>query len=798
MTWLSQWRDHARHNELERERTRRRRRSFRPTVFDLEDRVTPAVHVTTTLDAVNSKDGVISLREAITIENAGGDSGQLPGPQHTIILDKVGVYKITIFGPGDNLNLSGDFDIATNNLTIQGGAAGTAPGSFIVDGNGPASGDRVFDVNPLTPGAANVVFKGLTIRNGSPLATLGENGGGIRALNINTTVTLDKCILTNNFSRGDTVAAGSTGGSGGGAWVAGTLKAINGTQITFNHTLAGTNTGAGTRVNGDGAGVFSRDIVIDHSTVSDNFTDLSVTTATAARGAGLFGTRQVNVVNNSVITRNRAATNGGGIADSSTSTAFGVNVVNSHVDGNFAGITGVVGSGGGINMLGLGTSSLSMVNSTANTNTALSGGGIAATVTPTTFVNLNNSQANSNKATAGGGGGILSTGFVNLTLGSQVNNNTAAAFGGGIAMTSATGGVTLDDSRVDLNHSFGGPGGGILSGNTVSVLNRSSVSTNTASTAGGGIFTFGAGSVVVTGVAVAGGASMVDNNVAEAGNGGGIDAVGGGGVNLLYADVSGNFASGSGGGINDLFFATSTIDSSLISRNTAGCTGGGLNAFTFAAATLDVMNSTFGENQADVGCMVEDDGGEELAAGPHLDGGGGAAIFVGAGGTVTFLYDTINNNSAGLGGGLLNFGPAPVNLEDTFVVNSTLTGGNFASPFGGGFVSLGNNLSDDPATSGFFVVANGDIVDTKAPLTLGDLEDNGGPTKTYALLPGSPAIDAGDDAIGSQPTLANPNGFDQRGFNRIVGAHSDIGAFELGGLPPPPPPPPGGRRPPGI
>jgi hypothetical protein len=56
---------------------------------------------------------------------------------------------------------------------------------------------------------------------------------------------------------------------------------------------------------------------------------------------------------------------------------------------------------------------------------------------------------------------------------------------------------------------------------------------------------------------------------------------------------------------------------------------------------------------------------------------------------------------------------------------------------------------------------------------LGPLADNGGPTQTVALLPGSPAIDAG----------ANPTGlvFDQRGFNfaRVAGAAADIGAFEV-------------------
>jgi hypothetical protein len=58
---------------------------------------------------------------------------------------------------------------------------------------------------------------------------------------------------------------------------------------------------------------------------------------------------------------------------------------------------------------------------------------------------------------------------------------------------------------------------------------------------------------------------------------------------------------------------------------------------------------------------------------------------------------------------------------------------------------------------------------------LGPLADNGGPTLTMALLPGSPAIDAGDNTV-AQPT-------DQRRFPRLVGSAIDIGAYEYCYLP---------------
>jgi hypothetical protein len=94
---------------------------------------------------------------------------------------------------------------------------------------------------------------------------------------------------------------------------------------------------------------------------------------------------------------------------------------------------------------------------------------------------------------------------------------------------------------------------------------------------------------------------------------------------------------------------------------------------------------------------------------------------------------------------------------------------------GSTLTSSGHNLCNDDASGdagmgpGGLLNGSGDIRNTD-PM-LGPLTDNGGPTQTYALLPGSAAIDAGDDA------MARPR--DQRGYSRH--GTSDIGAFEVGG-----------------
>ena len=89
---------------------------------------------------------------------------------------------------------------------------------------------------------------------------------------------------------------------------------------------------------------------------------------------------------------------------------------------------------------------------------------------------------------------------------------------------------------------------------------------------------------------------------------------------------------------------------------------------------------------------------------------------------------------------------------------------------GGIISSLGYNLSSDDG--GGYLTGPGDQINTD-PL-LGPLQDNGGPTFTHALLPGSPAIDAGD------PGFTPPPLNDQRGchFDRVFNGRIDIGSFE--------------------
>ena len=87
----------------------------------------------------------------------------------------------------------------------------------------------------------------------------------------------------------------------------------------------------------------------------------------------------------------------------------------------------------------------------------------------------------------------------------------------------------------------------------------------------------------------------------------------------------------------------------------------------------------------------------------------------------------------------------------------------------GTFVSGGGNLFDTPQADCPALSLATDKSGVADPL-LGDLLDNGGPTRTMLPLVGSPAIDNG--VPGACPAV------DQRGLPRLVGGTCDVGAAE--------------------
>lgn len=204
-----------------------------------------------------------------------------------------------------------------------------------------------------------------------------------------------------------------------------------------------------------------------------------------------------------------------------------------------------------------------------------------------------------------------------------------------------------------------------------------------------------------------------------------------------------------------------TFDSlKIINGSSTESNGGGINSTGNGAVTL--TNSTVSGNTAQFG----------------------GGIFSGGG---TIRNSTITNNTADSGNSSLGDGGGIFNDGDSFTIQNSIIAGNFDTPnnAGGGainpdvsgvFVDSGSNLIGDRTGSSNFTVST--LVGTAASRLnpqLAPLGNYGGTTQTHALLPNSPALNAGNNANA-------PVGNDQRGATRIFGGVVDIGAFESQGF----------------
>jgi hypothetical protein len=237
---------------------------------------------------------------------------------------------------------------------------------------------------------------------------------------------------------------------------------------------------------------------------------------------------------------------------------------------------------------------------------------------------------------------------------------------------------------------------------------------------------------------------------------------------LTIRNGQGNF----GGGILNGAGATLTITNSTLTGNT-GAFGGGI----FNSGTLTIVNSTVSSNTASEGAGAYNDGAGALTTtnstfSGNAAGGGGASLNLG---TLQIANSTVSGNTANFAGGIFNLGTLQIGNT---ILNAGDASVNIYSNGDGGVISLGYNLSNDNGNG--FLTGPGDQVDTD-PL-LGPLQDNGGATLTHALLPGSPAVNAGD------PAFTPPPFFDQRGpgFDRVVNGRIDIGSVEAQGPAPTP------------
>ena len=420
-------------------------------------------------------------------------------------------------------------------------------------------------------------------------------------------------------------------------------------------------------------------------------------------------------------------------------------------------------------------------------------------------VSLENSSVTGNNATAqdaqtaqsgmdnnGAGwsayGGGISAGACDVTLtSSQVTGNTAtggnsfapdqarggSSSGGGIYVA---GGFSATDSNISSNTAQGGQGedggdgygGGIFaSSNTFESTNTNISQNNALAGAGTGSAGYGGdarGGGVYAGnlssgesasfsaCAIEGNQASGANGVAQGGDGsgGGLHIEGSGDLVVRDSLVSGNSVSagtpdvqdneGSGGAMYLGSYLNASVVNSTLSGNTAQDNGGG--AYHDSYPSLTVRHATIAGNTAQNG-----------------DGGG------------LFVYDYgTNDGTADLGHVIL-------------AANTDSGAGNNHPDCSGPVVSSGYNILGDVAgCAGIVDGADNDRAGTAAsPIdpVLGPLQDNGGQSRTHALLSGSPALDTGDSSFDENSFTPALN-TDQRGtgFPRVQNNVIDIGAFE--------------------
>lgn len=314
-----------------------------------------------------------------------------------------------------------------------------------------------------------------------------------------------------------------------------------------------------------------------------------------------------------------------------------------------------------------------------------------------------------------------------------------------------SGTLLLDRSSI-LSSNFGNNGnGGAIYNDSYGILtiNHGYFQRNSTAGSGGAIYNYGA---------------LTINNstlhINSAGSAGGGIGIGGGTVTVNNSTISSNTAS-EGGGIdnarNNAPFATLTLTNSIVYNNTALIDGGGIN--NRSSASVTIRNSTISGNVA--------------------RNGYGGGIF--ANGTANLVNITVTANSApapttGRGGGIY-IPTGLLHIGNSLVAGNNAINGKEVYNGSGTFASQGNNLFGENAVSGLVnasPVLSDIILASSIDTAIAPLADNGGPTLTHLPVAGSPAIDAGNNALIPAGIVT-----DQRGLARISRVQVDIGAVEL-------------------
>ena len=282
--------------------------------------------------------------------------------------------------------------------------------------------------------------------------------------------------------------------------------------------------------------------------------------------------------------------------------------------------------------------------------------------------------------------------------------------------------VTIEDLTLRGGDSSDNDGGAIRNSNGTLNINNVRFESNQAMNGGA---LFNSANAVLQGV-------ILESNTADLA-GGAIFQSGSGSLQIIETTLNNNSAGSTGGGIHNEG-ANLNIERSTLSNNqAAGNQGGGI--YNIGTEATTISNTTLSGNTA-----------------PN-----GSALFTESHVNITNTT-VMNNNGTAL---FTQAGTGSIDLKNSILaMNNGLNTNQKIN-------SLGHNIED--GFSAFEPVSGDQQSVINFNLTITALEDNGGPTKTHALLLGNPAIDAGDNL--------NAPAVDQRNISRD--SNVDIGAFEF-------------------
>jgi len=541
---------------------------------------------------------------------------------------------------------------------------------------------------------------------------------------------------------------------------------------------------------GDGSRIFNIDDGSSATSIDVEIRGLTLTGGDVTGDGGAIFSRENVLVSESSILENSASGDGGGMFLLSSETT----IEDSSFSGNTAG-----DEGGGIFSSGEGSSltiarSTISGNSTRGTEVFSDGAGLFLR---DGSANIYDSHFADNSAEHRAGGARFYYASATIERTTFHNNESLRDWGGAIHSSGSE--VSIDESMFYDNRAnfvgISGSGGAILNENFgrsdgVMTITGSMIVGNSALRGGGVMNNFNA-EMLIQG-------STISGNMASR-DGGGVMNILGGDLVIHDSEISGNTASQSGGGIQGGGtygnLGTLTITASTVSSNSAAFGGGGISS---KDRTIISESTIFGNSSGhDGGGILASDAtilSSTISGNSANNNGGGIFTYRKSN---RIAYSTIVNNTSnadisgsGSGGGLFAR-TGQLLIDHTIIAENTdptMASPDMASTIGESldvhFSLIGDNtgtgLTEAPVG---FPDANGNLIGGTVhgvidPL-LGPLADNGGPTSTHALLPGSPAINRGD--LSAVAGVGDVPEFDQRGsgFDRVFSGRIDIGAYEL-------------------